>query len=232
MKGHTINPDLLIVEDLLLLLLDDKTGTIAGEGTLYYPLGGAVLVELALRGEVQPDDSRTLFNGIRIAAVKGELPSDPLLRQAYEKVASKPRGVQELVIEIGTPLRGEVLDRLVQRGFIRKESRRVLGLFNTTRMPAQRPDYEAELLERVRAVLVDGVEPDPRTAALVALLSASGTLPQFHPAIKWSGKVYQRGKEFEAGNWGAAAVNTAIASTTAAIAASAAAASVAINSQS
>jgi hypothetical protein len=225
-----MDTDLLIVEDLLLLLLDDTSGTIAGEGTLYYTLGGAVLVELALRGEVAPDDSRTMFNGIRIGAVKGELPSDPLLREAYEKVAKKPRGVQELLIDIGSSLRGEVLDRLVERGFIRREKKKVLGIFPTTRMPAQRPEYEAQLLESVRSVLVDGAEPDARTGALAALLSASGTLPQLHPGIPWSGAVYTRGKELEKGNWGADAVNTAIAGTNAAIAASAAAVSVATNS--
>ena len=225
-----MDTDLLIVEDLLLLLLDDTTGTIAGEGTLYYTLGGAVLVELALRGAVAPDESRTLFNGIRIGAVKGELPSDPLLREAYEKVAKKPRGVQELLIDIGSSLRGEVLDRLVERGFIRREKKKVLGVFPTTRMPAQRPEYEAQLLERVRSVLVDGAEPDARTGALAALLSASGTLPQLHPGIPWSGAVYTRGKELEKGSWGAEAVNTAIAGTNAAIAASTAAASVATNS--
>ena len=225
-----MDTDLLIVEDLLLLLLDDTSGTIAGEGTLYYTLGGAVLVELALRGEVAPDDSRTMFNGIRIGAVKGELPSDPLLREAYEKVAKKSRGVQELLIDIGSSLRGEVLDRLVERGFIRRETKKVLGIFPTTRMPAQRPEYEAQLLERVRSVLVDGAEPDARTGALAALLSASGTLPQLHPGIPWSGAVYTRGKELEKGSWGAEAVNTAIAGTNAAIAASTAAASVATNS--
>jgi len=82
----------------------------------------------------------------------------------------------------------------------------------------------------VRAVLEDGVEPDARTAALTALLSSSGTLPQLHPAITWSGAVYTRGKELEKGSWGADAVNTAIASTNAAIAASAVAVSVATNS--
>jgi hypothetical protein len=225
-----MDTDLLIVEDLLLLLLDDTSGTIAGEGTLYYTLGGAVLVELALRGDVAPDDSRTMFNGIRIGAVKGELPSEPLLREAYETVAKKPRGVQELLIDIGSSLRGEVLDRLVERGFIRREKKKVLGIFPTTRMPAQRPEYEAQLLESVRSVLVDGAEPDARTGALAALLSASGTLPQLHPGIPWSGAVYTRGKELEKGNWGADAVNTAIVGTNAAIAASTAAASVATNS--
>ena len=96
--------DLLIVEDLLLLLLDDKTGTIAGEGTLMYTLGGAVLVELALGGHVEADEKPTLIHGERIDAVEGKPPTDPLLLAAYEKVAEKPRGVQTLLITIGSEI--------------------------------------------------------------------------------------------------------------------------------
>ncbi|MFH8902079.1 hypothetical protein ACH4HG_37720 [Streptomyces coeruleorubidus] len=39
--------------------------------------------------------------------------------------------------------------------------------------------------------MVDGAEPDDRSAALIGLLSASGTLPSLHH-IPWSGAVYQR----------------------------------------
>jgi hypothetical protein len=214
-----LEPDLLLVEDLLLLLLDDDSGTAFGEGTLYYVLGGAVLAELALRGAVEPEGGRTLVNGIRVAAVDGEVPADPLLREAYEKVARKPRGVNELLIEIGSDLRGRVLDRLVERGFLRREKKRVLGLFATTRLPAARPDHEKGMLELTRSVLVDGVEPDARTAALVALVSASGTLPQFHKSIGWSGGVYTRGKQFENANWAAQAVGLAVTRTAGASAA-------------
>jgi hypothetical protein len=215
-----LEPDLLIVEDLLLLLLDDESGTIFGEGTLYYALGGAVLADLALRGAVEPEGGRTLVNGIRVAAVDGRAPADPLLKEAYDKVARKPRGVNELLIEIGSDLRGRVLDRLVERGFLRREKKKVLGLFSTTRLPAARPDYEKGMLERTRAVLVDGAEADERTAALVALLSASGTLPQFHKTIAWSGDVYTRGKQLENGNWAAQAVNLAVSRTAGATASS------------
>ncbi|WP_456320372.1 GPP34 family phosphoprotein [Nonomuraea angiospora] len=63
----------------------------------------------------------------------------------------------------------------------------------------------AELLARVRATLVDGTEPDARTAAITALLSASANLHQFDPEIPWTSSVIHRAKELENGNWGAAA---------------------------
>lgn len=210
----------LVVDDLLLLLFDDRSGTIAGEGTLFYTLGGAVLVELALLGHVDTDASdsgRPRLTGAQVRAVEGPLPSDPLLRTALEKVAEKPRGVQSLLVDIGADLRGQVVDRLVEQGHLRREDRRVLGLFPSSRLVTADGSRKAEVLEAVRAVLEDGAEPDVRTAALTALVSASGSLPSLHPAVRWSGAVYTRGKELEAGSWGADAVQAAVARTAMAV---------------
>ncbi|WP_239064992.1 GPP34 family phosphoprotein [Streptomyces sp. S4.7] len=173
-----------IVEDLLLLMFDDTSGTIAGEGTLYYTLGGAVLVELGVGKYVRVDENDQGLNGLKVHAVAGDPPADPLLRGAYQKVADRKRGVQTLLIEIGTELRETVLERLVERGMLRQETKKTLGLFRTT--------------------------------ALIGLLLASGTLPNLHRSIPWSGKVYKRAKELEKGSWGAEAVNTAVMRTVAA----------------
>ncbi|MDJ0467078.1 GPP34 family phosphoprotein [Streptomyces sp. H27-C3] len=124
---------------------------------------------------------------------------------------------QTFLIEIGTGLRGPVLDRLVERGLLRRESRRTLGMFRTTSTLAASTSHKEALVEQVRAVLVDGVEPDARTAALIGLLSASGTLPSLYRVIPWSGAIYKRAKELEQDSWGAEAVNTAVMRTVAAI---------------
>lgn len=218
---------MLLVEDLLLLLMDDETGTPASAGTLPYALGGAVLVELALLGRVDTTGTDG-FTGAKVIAVEGEPLDDPLLRQAYEKVAAKPRGVQTLLLQIGGSLWNDVVDRLIDRGLVRRETRKVLGLFGTTRLPTADGTREQEIRDRIRAVLVDGTEPDTRTAALIALLSASGALPALRPQLAWSGPVIKRAKELEQGNWGASAVNTAVARTAAAIAASSAAVAVTV----
>ncbi|MFC0531827.1 GOLPH3/VPS74 family protein [Phytohabitans kaempferiae] len=221
--------EMLVVEDVLLLMLDDKTGAVTGAGTYHYTLGGAVLVELALRGRVEIDQGGSWLSSPKVrAAGDGPLP-DPLLQSAYDKVAQGgPRHVQTVLMDLGADLWQPVVDRLVERGLIRRESRRVLGLFRTTRLPVDDARHEEELRRKVRAVLEEGEDPDARTAAVIALISASGVLPSLHPAIRWSGKVYKRAKEFEQGNWGAVAVNTAVSGTTAAIAASNAAVSAAI----
>ncbi|MCI3223349.1 GPP34 family phosphoprotein [Streptomyces sp. NP-1717] len=202
--------EMLIVEDLLLLMFDDESGAIAGEGTLYYTLGGAVLVELGLGKYVRVDENDQGLNGLKVHAVAGDRPADPVLRAAHEKVAERKRGVQTLLIEIGTGMRQTVLDRLVERGMLRQETKKTLGLFRTTATKAADTGHKKALMEKVRAVLVDGAEPDARTASLVGLLAASGTLPSLHRSIPWSGKIYKRAKELEQGSWGAEAVNAAV----------------------
>ncbi|SDM15958.1 GOLPH3/VPS74 family protein [Nonomuraea jiangxiensis] len=213
---------MLIVEDLMLLMLDDEKGTVARAGALNYSLGGAVLVELALLGRIEADEDRAGLNGPEVLAVgDGPLP-DPLLQSAYDEIAQKPQGIQALILSIGAGLQEPVLDRLVERGLIRRESKRVLGVFRTTTWPAEDTRHEAELRRVIGAVLVDGESPDARTAAMIALLSSSGTLPALRPAFPWSDEVRRRAKELEDGNWGATAVTTAMARNAARIAATAA----------
>lgn len=201
-----------LVEDVLLLLFQPGSGTILGEGTLYSVLAGAVLTELALSNAVVLDES-----GLpKVRAVDGAPPDDPLLVAGWSYIHDKPRGTQTALAAIGTPLRASVLDRLVRRGDLRRETRTHLGFIRTTRFTLA-GDRRQSLLAQVRAALVDGVTPDTRTAATVGLLSASGTLPQFHPEIPWTGTVASRSREFEQGEWGAKATASAVARTLTAI---------------
>jgi Golgi phosphoprotein 3 GPP34 len=218
-----VQDDTLIVEDVLLLMLDNTYGVPAGAGTLHQTLGGAVLVELALLGRIQPDTSGGWLTGTQVvAAGDGPLP-DPLLQSAYDTIAARPRHIQSMLITIGSGLWDPLIGRLVQRGLIRREQRRFLGLIPTTRLPAVDNGHESALRKRMSAVLEDGASPDPRLAAVIALISASGTLPSLDPVPKWSGVVVTRAKEFEQGNWGAKAVSSAVIQAAAALSAASAA---------
>ena len=216
--------DTLIVEDVLLLMLDDEYGVPAGAGTLHQTLGGAVLVELALLDRVRPDRSGGWLKGTQVVvAGDGPLP-DPLLHSAYDAIAAHSRHVQAMLISIGAGLYDPLIERLLQRGLIRREHRRFLGLIPTTRLPAVDTGHESALRKRMSAVLEDGAEPDARLAAIIALISASGTLPSLDPVPRWSGPVVTRAKELEQGHWGAAAVSSAVLQAAAALAAASAAA--------
>ncbi|ANS63328.1 hypothetical protein SLINC_1104 [Streptomyces lincolnensis] len=96
-----------------------------------------------------------------------------------------------------------MLDRLVERGLLRREDKKTLDVFRTTVTRAADTRHAEALVGRVRAALVDGVEPDARTATVIGLLSASGTLPSLHRSVPWSGTVHQRAKRLEQASWGA-----------------------------
>ncbi len=209
-----------LAEDLLLLLFQPRSGTIGGETTLYYVLAGAVLADLALTNRVTTTTTR--IGTLAVAAAQGQEPMDEILRPAWDYVSNEPRGVQTVLAAIGPPLRQALLERLVARGDVREEKRTTLGVFSTTRLVDGGGGRRAGLLDEVRDALVNETEPTPRIAALAALISGSGSLPQFDPEIPWTSSVIARAQELERGSWGAAASAEAVTRTMAAIVASSA----------
>ncbi|GAB3826080.1 GOLPH3/VPS74 family protein [Kribbella italica] len=195
-----------LAEDLLLLLFQPSSGTIAGENTLYYALGGAVLADLALHDHVTVTQSF----GTKLETTSDRFPADPSLRSAWDYIDEKPRRVQTVLAAIGPALRGPLLERLVDRGDLVRVDRKTLVVFTTKALQEGSNGRRAALLASVREALVDGVEPTARVAALAALISGSGTLPQFHREIPWDSTVISRAKEFEQGNWGAGAAAEAV----------------------
>lgn len=204
----------ILAEDLLLLLFQPDSGTIAGENTLFYTLAGGVLADLALGGHVTAESAR--FGRTRATAVRDRPPGDDLLRSAWELIAEKSWDVQATLAAVGPNLRAPLLDRLVARGDLRREERRVLGLIPSTRL-SDGNRRRADLMAQIRSILVDGVDGSTRSTAIAALLSASGTLPQFDPVIPWTSPVIARAKELEHGNWGAGAAAEAVTRTTTAV---------------
>lgn len=218
----------LICEDLLLLMLDDDSGTLSGTAYPRTVLGGAVLVELALTGAVDVEEKTSAWRSAKVRAIPGAAPEDAVLRAAYDVVAERPRTAQDLVDRLGKGLPERLADRLTERGILERHDDKVLGLFPRKRWPAVDSRREEEVRRSLTTVLVQGVEPDERTAALVALLSA---IDKPHKVVDHDGlpsrEVRKRAKAIADGDWAAKAVKDAITASTAAIAAVAAGGAVA-----
>lgn len=223
----------LISEDLLLLLLDDAKGTVVGSTNLPAALGGAVLTELALTGAVEVEENPGMWRSAKVHAVAGARPDDPTLGAAYDVVAQRPRTAQDLVTRLGKNRRDELAERLVARGILEGRDAKVLGLFPTRRWPTADPSHERAVRYRLTAALVQGVQPEERTAALIALLSA---VDRAHKVVDHDGVpskvVRKRAKEISEGAWAAKAVKDAISAATAAVAAVSVAGAVAASSAS
>lgn len=204
-----------LAEDLLLVLFQPDSRTIAGENTLFYVLGGAVLAELAIGEHVRTDDGP--IGTTRVAVTESDPPAEDILRRGWDYVAEKPRNVQTVLAAVGPYLREPLLERLVENGHLVRGRRKVLGLFDASTIELGDTGRREQLVADIRAVLVDGAEPEPRVAALAALVSGSGTLPQFHREIPWTSPVITRAKELERGNWGADAAAEAVVRTMTAV---------------
>ena len=222
--------NMLIAEELLLLLLDDEKGTLPPGTPVQPALGGAVLVELALAGAVTVDRRGRAWRSARVHAVPGAGVADPVLADALVTVAGKERSAQDLVTRLGKGLMKRLAQRLADRGVLERRTGRALGLLARTRWVAIDTGHEARVRESLTAALVQGVEPDQRTAALVALLNA---ISRAHKTVDHRGmpsrEVRRRAKQIAEGSWAAQAVKDAVdasmAAIVAAIAASGAAAS-------
>ncbi|MDF1606384.1 GPP34 family phosphoprotein [Nocardioides sp. YIM 152315] len=210
---------MLIAEDLLLLVLDDDKGTL----TTAHPqpaLGGALLVELALTDAVHVEEKTSVWRSAKVQAVPGARPDDDVLGTAYDAVAERPRTAQDLVDRLGKGLKDRLAERLVDRGLLEREEGRVLGLFPRTRWPAADSTHEQQLRSSLSAALVQGLTPDERTGALVALLHA---IDKAHKVVDRdrlpAREVRKRAKSIAEGEWAAKAVRDAINASTAAVAA-------------
>lgn len=215
---------MLIAEDLLLLLTDDRTGKATVDSQrLAFGLAGAVLVELVMAGRVQFVDGGGWGGGASVVVVNPQPTGDPLLDDGLARILGK-RGqmrAQTFVTQLARGLSQVVRDRLVARGILRAERRRVLGIFPARSWPAADVRYEGHVRAALWDVVVVGRTPTDREVCLVALLNALG---QAHKQLAGPGvsprQVRERATALSAGNAAADAVRRAIQATEAAVMAS------------
>jgi hypothetical protein len=209
---------MLIAEDLLLLLLDDESGKLTNATYLDTGIGGALLVELALGGHVEVVKKEGMWARAKVHPAGAAPPADPVLSEALGVVAEKERTAQDLVGRLGKKRREPLLERLQADGIVRRDEGKVLGLFPSTRWPAADSSHEREVRRQLGDALVRGVDPAPRIAALVAVLSA---MDLAHKVVDGEGlpgrQVKARAKEIADGDWAAKAVKDAISAAQAAM---------------
>jgi hypothetical protein len=207
----------LIAEDLLLLLLDEKSGKVTASDSADVALGGAVLAELAILGAVTVEERTSRWKAPKVT-VTGPVPEDRVLADAVAIVAEKERSAQDLVGRLGKGLVQTLGDRMADRGILERRQSRLLGMLPRTRWPAADSSHEAAVRQSLTSVLVQGTTPDPRTGALVAVLSA---IDRAHKVVDHDGlsrrDVKKRAKEVAEGEWAAKGVRDAIKATNAAV---------------
>lgn len=158
-----------LTEDLVLVLFDPDTGrAIVDSTSLDRAIGGALLLDLATRDRITADG-----DGARARlAVDDRAPTGEALLDTALARLDKPLKAQKAVERLARGTRTPVLEHLVERGLLRRERSRLLGVFPITMWPSAHPGPAKELRARVAAVLRDGARPDQHMAMLISLVHA------------------------------------------------------------
>ncbi|MFC5823349.1 GOLPH3/VPS74 family protein [Nonomuraea insulae] len=213
-----------IAEELLLLAhSDDKGKQIINTTQLDPAVAGALLAELAVTDRVELTKKKVT---IKDPTPLGDEELDALLARIADKSAPRSPAWRLSKLQSGK-LRKRLLTRLATTGVLTEQQSTVLGLFPVTRWPEADPSVEANVKERVSAVLT-GADPDPRTAVLIAIVHAAKLDRKAFP-----GADRARVKQIAKGEWaGDAVAKTIAAANAAAVAAITAATSAATTASS
>ncbi len=169
---------LFLHEEVMLLALRDKEGTVV-PGTLYqYAIGGAILAELLLTKRIAVDESK---RSKLVDVINSEPVGNPLVDECLERIATAGRraSLQNWVSRVAgiRGLKHRIAYQLCKRGILRADEDTVLLLFRRRIYPEVDPQPERRLIERLRrAIFGDTSDVDPRTAVLVSLAHSADLL--------------------------------------------------------
>lgn len=165
--------------ELLLLALHDQKGTLAFGQMIEYGLGGAILTELLLDGHVRATEPvgwlRKQFVEVTRRTGSGDVAMDAALARIADKRRATPANTVARFAAI-SGLRNLVAADLARLGILQESERQVLLLFRRRVYPTLDPQPERAVIARVRQALEGSGEVEMRTAALIGIANATGSL--------------------------------------------------------
>jgi hypothetical protein len=169
-------------QDLILLALNPQTGKtrFSWYAALEYGLVGSLLLDLVLQGKLEIDNDNRVIGAIRAShgqATAGNTGNEFLDQRLSEVLASsRPRTARFWVTRWRRRYRWFqpiVLQNLVDLGVLQRQEQCILGLFPTQRYFLTDESIRREIVQQVRAAVLEGIGLDSRMAALISLMQAS-----------------------------------------------------------
>ncbi|MBW4445180.1 MAG: GPP34 family phosphoprotein [Plectolyngbya sp. WJT66-NPBG17] len=161
-------------QDLILLALNRQTGKtrFSWYSALDYGLVGSLLLDLVLQGKLEIDNDNRV-----IGAIAGNTGNEFLDQRLSEVLASsRPRTARFWVTHWRRRYQGIqtiVFQNLVDLSVLERQEQRILGLFPTQRYFLTDESIQREIVQQVRAAVLEGIGLDSRMAALISLMQAS-----------------------------------------------------------
>jgi Golgi phosphoprotein 3 len=165
-------------EEIMLLALRDREGTVFSGAMYGFAIGGAVLAELLLEKRIDVEAVKKR----KYARLLSPTPvGDPLIDECLSRIAEAKRRAQlhNWVSKLaGTKnLKHRVAEQLARRGILRVDEDKVLWILTRRIYPEVDPQPEREIIERLRrAIFGESREIDPRTVILLSLAQAADLL--------------------------------------------------------
>lgn len=173
----------IIAEELLLISLNDKKGTIlnSASSALRYGLAGALLVELTLMNRLMLQNKKVIVNDEK--SVK-----DELLNDIFQLIKNDPKSrspkywVTRLDGKVGR-LKNKLFDRLSNKGIVGKEERQFLGMIPYIRYPLKNEEVKEVIKKKIReGILDEDGNMDDDVAVLGSLVFACNLVNEVFPA--------------------------------------------------
>lgn len=169
---------LFLHEQMLLLILRDKEGTLESKAGMYrLALGGAILVELLLNERITIDlDKKKRVNIVNPAPIGEEILDEALAKMS---AAKRRRAASTWVSSLSglKRLRHRIAEGLCSRRILKQAEDTVLLVFKRAVYPTLDPVPERRLLDDIGAAIRgSGPVSDSRIIALIALAHATGSL--------------------------------------------------------
>jgi hypothetical protein len=171
-----------LAQDVTLLLLNDKSGhSVVDLGRRYRAVGCALLLDLTRAGRITIETPEDKPKAARPVVRDSTPTGDPALDKAVAILEAKEMKLGWAAENVGHECWRPLLDTLVERGLLRHEKGRFLGVIPTHAWPSADEAHETEVLRRVRGAVVEGQRPDESTVLLLMILHSVGALAAILP---------------------------------------------------
>lgn len=179
-----MNPPLSLVEEIVLLSLDDSTGAHLPIATQFvgFGLAGALLADLEMAGRIA---TRAKCVELLHADPTGNPLLDPWLQKIAAEKQVHPIAHWLAVFASETrDIEGAALDRLIQRGILKRQDKKILWVIGLRRYPTVHNEERVEVKTRLACLIKNEEPPTHFDATLISLLRGCYLLPEvFAPDV-------------------------------------------------
>jgi len=193
--------DLHIYEEVLLLALRDKKGTILFGVNYQQALAGALLAELLLKKKIEIETSgrRKFVKLLDRKSMRNQLLDECLNKLSSSKRRARPINWVQRFANISR-LKHKAAQSLCRKRILKMEEDKVLLLFRRKLYPELNPKPEKQLIDRLSSAIFGGSkEVDPQTIILISICQSTGILNHLFDK-KELRKQKQRIKDITSGN--------------------------------